>query len=123
MRIYVAGKFEDRENVRRIQNALRELGHTITFDWTTDEFRNREATTKDILLCTEGAKSADVYVGLFEKSLPYKGALVEMGVCLGLGKECCIIGHAIDSCIFCFHSLVKRFGNKEEFLVYAKENY
>lgn len=35
MKIYVAGKFEKKEQILEIYQKLRELGHTISYDWTT----------------------------------------------------------------------------------------
>ncbi|KKM08289.1 hypothetical protein LCGC14_1725420, partial [marine sediment metagenome] len=37
MRIYVAGKFQEKTAVRRVQAILRGAGHTITHDWTREE--------------------------------------------------------------------------------------
>ena len=34
MRVYVAGKWQDREMVREIMDDLENMGHEITVDWT-----------------------------------------------------------------------------------------
>jgi len=34
MKIYVAGKFEDKERVLEIYKKIEELGHEISYDWT-----------------------------------------------------------------------------------------
>ena len=37
MRVYVAGKFEDIDEVRAVQKLLKGAGHTISFDWTRND--------------------------------------------------------------------------------------
>lgn len=37
MKIYVAGKFEDKETIRAIYKKIEELGHEISYDWTTHQ--------------------------------------------------------------------------------------
>ena len=37
MKFYVAGKWEEREEIRKIHKALQDKGHTITIDWTWHE--------------------------------------------------------------------------------------
>lgn len=122
-KFFCSGKFEDRINIRKLQQSLKNLGHEIVEDWTIHEYSDKgypiEYAEDDIY----GVSQCDVYVGRFIADYNYKGAFVEMGVALALRKEVCIIGHAIDSCIFVHHSLVKRFENEEQFIEYAKENY
>lgn len=117
MRIYVSGKWEDREAVRELQKALIKMGHEITVDWTYHEKDDvgypRTYAQDDIW----GVRDAQVYVGLFLKENNYKGALVELGVALGLmDKRVYIIGHAIDSCLFIHHPLVTQVESIEELL-------
>ncbi len=100
MKVYVAGKFEEGKQVKVLQELLRKLGHTITFDWSIDEYKQKEPESRDALLCKQGVIDADLYVGLFVNNNAYKGALIEMGIALAEDMPVCIIGHAIDSCIF-----------------------
>ena len=37
MRIYVAGKWQEKPQVRAVQEALIAAGHTITHDWTAHD--------------------------------------------------------------------------------------
>ena len=120
IKFYVAGKWEERESVRGIQGALRELGHIITVDWTWHEEEEpgfpSQYAVEDII----GASSCDIYVGLFERNHNYKGALVEMGAALSQGKIVCIIGNAIETCLFCHHPFVKAFKDTDSFLRWVK---
>ena len=106
LKIYVAGKYEEKERIREVMNILRGVGHTITVDWTEDAQNTRQQAIKDL----RGVADADIYVGVFEKDLPYKGALVELGAALALGKPVYILGDAVHvkNCIFLRHPAVRR---------------
>lgn len=122
LRIYVAGKWEEREEIRKLQNELRKLGHIITIDWTWHEVDDpgypSQYAVEDII----GVSGCDCYVGVFKNSHDYKGALVEMGVALSFDRKVYIIGHAIDSCLFVGHPLVQTFDTERDFLKYLKDN-
>jgi len=113
---YIAGKWEEREQIREIQKALIEKGHEITCDWTYHEKDDPGYPVTYAVEDIEGVKNCDVYVGVFVSDLNYKGALVEMGAALATFKTVCIIGHAIDSCLFREHPLVGWYDTVEEFL-------
>lgn len=120
MKLYIAGKFQERKQVRWLMDRLVELGHTITFDWTTAHYETKEETPEDAVECVRGVINADAYVGVFIMDYTYKGALIEMGVALGLDKKVYIIGHAIDS-LFIKHPNVQQFDNELEFLSYVRQ--
>lgn len=124
MKAYVAGKFEEKKEVRKIQNALRKLGYIITIDWTWHEVDDpgypSQYAVEDII----GATSCDVFIGRFIAKHDYKGALVEMGAALAAGKAIIVIGNAIDTCLFIGHPLVTRFNSEAEFFEFiVKQRY
>ncbi len=121
MEFYVAGKFSDRKNIRKLMDKLEGLGHAISYDWTTGEKTDEGYPIVNVINDTRGVQVCDAYVGRFIDKNNYKGALVELGIALGLNKQIFIIGHAIDSCIFCHHLSVQRFGNEAEFLSYVRQ--
>ena len=121
MNFYVAGKFEEKEYIRLLQDELRELGHTITIDWTWHKEEDSGFRSQYAIEDINGASWADAYVGRFISKHDYKGALVEMGAALAMRKSVYIIGHAVDSCLFMGHPLVKQFDNEDEFLDYIKQ--
>ncbi len=96
-RIYVAGKFEDVDRVRAVQEVLREAGHTITLDWTRDDdgFTAVQAY-RDLL----AVQKAEILVFVAYEKLQFKGAYVEMGAALILGKPVYVLGDGIDECLF-----------------------
>ena len=120
---YIAGKWQEREEVRKLQNELRRLGHLITIDWTWHEVDDpgypSQYAVEDII----GATSCDAYVGLFLNDVNYKGALVEMGASLAMGKKVFVIGHAIDSCLFSSHYLVSKFDTVNEFIDFVRRTF
>ena len=127
MKIYVAGKWEDRDQVRLVHQELRRLGHEITVDWTdhdypTDDIESiLESYTLDDIW---GVKEADLFIALMTVNYLYKGAWVEMGVALGKGIPVLVIGKAGDSCIFMNHPLVRKldsFSDLEEALMGSKK--
>lgn len=97
MQLYVAGKFEDTERVRDVQDELVAVGHTISFDWTRDEdgFTSVQAT-RDMM----GVMTADALVFVAEEPLAYKGAYVEFGIALARGIPIYVLGNGIDDCLF-----------------------
>ncbi len=113
MKIYVAGKYEDKDRVRFIHQLLIQMGHEITLDWTNHEIYPNDAIAERLLEFAsddiKGVKEADLYIGLMTIPYQYKGLYVEMGVALGKGIPVYIIGSAGDSCIFINHPLVKKF--------------
>lgn len=112
-RFYVAGKFEEKEQVKEIILELEEAGHTITYDWTIHEDDNPQMQA---LKCLGGVIDADMFIFLAERALPYKGAFVEMGAALTHGKPVLVIGDAIDSCIFMKMGFVSKVANVKEFI-------
>ena len=121
MKFYAAGKWEDRWAVKKLQEALVKLGHTVTVDWTWHEKADEGYPVQYSIDDIKGVQLADAYVGLFVGQYRYKGALVEMGAALGLDKKVYLIGHAIDSCLFAKHPLVQQFETEDEFLSYVRQ--
>jgi hypothetical protein len=116
MRVYVAGKFEERSSIRTLMDALKEQGCSITVDWTVHEYTDIEYPVEYAIEDVNGVAKCDTYIGLFLNENSYKGALVELGVALGLKKRIMIIGHAIDSCIFANHPRVEHYDSVSECL-------
>lgn len=102
MKIYVAGKWEEKERVREIMSQLIEAGHTITHDWCAAEScgDNEERWKEHALNDKQGVLTAEAFVGVFEKDLRYSGALTEMGMAAGMGIPIYIVGSACDNNVF-----------------------
>jgi nucleoside 2-deoxyribosyltransferase len=111
MKIYVATKWENKARAKDIMNQLENLGHSITYDWTTQEQESSVQAANDI----KGVQQADCVVGLFEWDFVYKGALIEVGAALGLEKPVFVLGDAlITKTLFFKHPLVKHITSIEQ---------
>ncbi|SRR5216684_3101414 len=113
MKFYVASKFEHASAVSRAIAELTVAGHAVTLDWTKHEQfdwnKPREADRlawKYSYLDVEGVRSADVFIMLTYNGLSMRGAYVELGVALGLGKLVYIVGEQPRN-IFSFYPGVR----------------
>ncbi len=109
MKVYVAGKFEERVRISRFMEELRILGCEITCDWTDHKYSDGAYPQLYCLDDVQGVKDADIYLGIFQFDYNYRGALVEMGIAIGIDIPIWLLGKAIDTCIFSSHPNVKRF--------------
>lgn len=121
MKIYVAGKWEERERITHFMNELRKQGHIITCDWTDHKYDTREVMASFACDDLEGVRTCNAYIGVFENECRYRGALVEMGAALVLRKDVFIIGHAEDSCIFMLCPTVWHFRDMRDCLDYFSQ--
>lgn len=128
MNIYVFGKKEQLTQIRYLQAELRQAGHFITFDWTvvvgyfqlSKDVITAEIDRNNAVCDIEGIKVADCVVGYVPDKLPFRGAYVELGAAIALGKPVLLIGHGMDECVFVHHPLVKIFDKMSEVIEFIK---
>ena len=90
MKVYVAGKWDQKACVRNVVSKLESYGHTITYRWFDIEHDNDCATDlrrtyadADI----EGVRTADAVVLLMDDpAYAYRGTFTELGAALALDK-------------------------------------
>lgn len=116
MKIYIAARFDKKEEVRGLQKLLSEKGHEITADWTLHKpikpYNENSEIAKDY--ATEdvnGAKDCDVFMLLTDEA--GTGMYVELGVAilshLQSGKpKIYAVGEHISRSMFYFHPSVNR---------------
>ena len=122
MKIYVAAKYCDRDAVRVVYDDLRKNGHEITCDWTDHNIYTEDAPLEkkssfaadDI----DGVRNADAVIALFIEERHQRGALIEIGAALGLGKPVMIVGDHEASSTLLQHPLITRYQHIGH--VYAK---
>lgn len=96
MKLYVAGKWEERARVNRFIHAARLRGHTITHNWTQESDEGLTGKERQTYLrsCAEddrrGANSCEVLV-LFDHP-EGRGLFVEFGLALAQRKPVVVIG-------------------------------
>jgi len=118
MKLYVAGKWEDRSRVAEIMRILEGMGNEITCDWTHHKYSDEAYPQQYCADDVKGVKDAELYIGIFVADYHYRGALVEMGIALGVGIPVWLFGNKQDDCIFSNHPSVRKFKDWGE-LVFA----
>jgi len=121
VKFFVSGKFEDRENVRKLMDKIQGLRHAITYDWTIDEEADEGYPVINTINDLRGVQMCDILACRFIEENNYRGSLTELGIALGLNKRICVIGHGADKCIFVNHPSMQRFENEYEFLSYVRQ--
>jgi nucleoside 2-deoxyribosyltransferase len=83
-RIYIAGKWSDKENIRKCMDEVEQLGFSISHDWCTYESNATNTKSDMAQKDVEGVLSADIVVLLLtDPTYAYRGTWSELGVCLG----------------------------------------
>jgi hypothetical protein len=128
MRVYVASRLSDEgiANVREMYRLLKEAGHEITLDWTveTAEGKGGKELEDYLIDCAErdldAVRRADALIFIHIENVQMRGAYIEAGAALGLGKPVIVV-HASPgtlnmpgSCIFFMPSWVQKAETKEE---------
>ena len=114
--LYVAGKYQLKNDIHARIRSLERLGHHITHDWTTLGAKD------DLSYCAskdfEAVKKAEIIVACMEKKLLYAGTWFELGVALALQKEVVIIGNSMSDHVFYHHPQIIHMDSWSEFLAW-----
>lgn len=117
MKFFVSGKVGNDGVTKSTMDALKNMGHEITFDWTTiDHLRpydkNSVASREAAISESHGVKNADVLVIIaHEKGI---GMYVELGIAIGAGIPIRVVTEVESRTMFFHHPLVKRVRNVDE---------
>jgi len=120
MKLYIAGKWQDRYVIKHLQAYAIHLGHTITCDWTNHDFgkdgviANQEMLNNIALEDENGVRNCEMFIAIFDNDWHYRGALVEFGMALALNKKICIVGKSENSCIFMNNPTIIKLNNIKE---------
>lgn len=113
MKIYIAGKWEEHALIGTYAQRLEAAGHTITLPWFRLHLVNVDlpkAAAEDV----QGVADATTCIFIFERVLPYKGAMTELGLAIAQGKRIIIVGTGGDSCIFAHLRGIQRVSTFDE---------
>ena len=133
MKVFVSGQIGDIDNVRVVQDALRQVGHEITHDWTRNEagdkmligrqakLDNPEETAKRAVFDINGVLDADAYVICTNNESQGKGMYVELGTAIAMaesrkGLKIYLLGEMNHMTIFYLHPKVGRVESVEALL-------
>jgi nucleoside 2-deoxyribosyltransferase len=115
MKIYIASKLENFENVHALRDCLRENGHEITYDWTlhgpvygSGLARVREVAEAE----AQGVLAADIVIVVWPGG---RGTHVEMGMAIAARKVVIFVSGderhhtaTTETCAFYHHPSVRR---------------
>ena len=108
IQVYVATKFENKDQTRHVIARLEAAGYHVTYDWTQSEQFSQEQAIADL----RGVLQADFVVVLAEQHVAYKGTYVELGAALASGTTVYLVGNGMDACVFANHPLVRRMARR-----------
>ena len=97
LKIYLAGKYGDYKQIHEKMQALKKLGHFITFDWTQNvENRAQNPTTFDKAKSAaddiKGVRDCDLLIVLLtDPNYAYNGTHTEFGAGLALQKKIYVV--------------------------------
>lgn len=117
MKIYIAARFERKQEVRDLCRLLTEKGHEITADWTLHKpikpyEKNQELAQQYSIEDINGVKDSDIFILLSDEGGSI-GMYVELGIAilsnLMFGKPIIyIVGDYTSRSMFYFHPSVNR---------------
>ncbi|ARF11974.1 nucleoside 2-deoxyribosyltransferase [Klosneuvirus KNV1] len=100
MKLYIAGKFSEKEQIKKYMEEAIKLGHTITHDWTSfenegdDKERMKRSAEKDII----GVQNCDCVIAILtDPKYAYRGTWCEIGCSMGLGKKVIMVNPNKDA--------------------------
>ena len=87
-KVYIAGKWSEKEKLQEKMKDLKDLGFEITHDWTTFEADPNNSLQSMANHDVDGVINADMYIGIFDdEKYPYRGTFTELGVALATKKR------------------------------------
>lgn len=110
MKFFVSGKIGDETTAQQVMNALKDAGHTISFDWTSIRHlkpydQNVSESREAAVLEARAVKDADVLVvAAHDKGV---GMYVELGIAIGAGVPVRVISADVSRTMFFHHPLVR----------------
>lgn len=125
MKIYVAGKFENKELILNTYKKLKEMGHSISYDWTTHKnikpyFENKDIASEYAQNELNGLLNSDILI-YFSNETGHT-LFMEFGAALALLKttgkpKIYAVGEFNDCSPWFFNPIVERCENIEQALI------
>lgn len=116
MKIYVAARFDRKQEVRGLYERFESLGYEIAADWTQDKSikpyeNNLEAAREYPIIDVDAARNCDVFILITDEA--GTGMYLELGVAISSNLEhgkprIYVIGEHISRSMFYFHPSVNR---------------
>ena len=116
MKFYVAGPWNNKEEVRAIQQTILDHGHEITVDWTLHPSTmphetNAHEASRQAVNDLKGIQDCEVFIIVTNEA--GRGMYVELGAALARAQihqpvRVFAVGEHSNNSVFYFHPLVKR---------------
>jgi hypothetical protein len=111
MKFLVSGTGGADDVTKTVMKALKDVGHEITFDWTTIEHlrpydKNAAASREAAISEACGVKNADVLIVIAHDG--GVGMYVELGIAIGAGIPVRVVTNVESRTMFFHHPLVKK---------------
>ena len=121
MRIYIAARYDRREQMQGLLRAIEEIGHRVTSRWIRDSF----AGVPDEICAGVDESDIDEAEALVAFSEPrghlsHGGRHVEFGIALALNKRLFLVGDREN--VFHHHPSVEQFKDVNHLLAFLREN-
>jgi hypothetical protein len=117
VKIYIAGKWEEHDLIKIYADCLRTIGHEITFPWFERHLGNtplNQGAIEDL----QGVLDSELSIFIFERYLPYSGAMSELGAALATNKRIIVVGDGGKRNIFSHHPRVEHKKTFEEVITW-----
>ena len=122
LKLYVAGKYADRDDIHDKIVALRKLGYKVPNDWTVVEQGDRSypSLAEYAKFDADGVLDADIVVAfLQDPDYAYRGTYFEIGCAVATGKPVIVVGELPDGChvktnVFYHHPALTHVADWEE---------
>ena len=88
MKVYVAGSWEERDEIKNVMKKLEAAGHEVLVDWTCHGGTGKK---KYALEDFEGVVASEIFI-LVNPAVMSRGKFIETGIALAGGKNIYIIG-------------------------------
>lgn len=125
MRVYVAAKFTEKEQVKSVYQLLQQAGHLIAQDWTKNSHlepfsEHRDYTAHCAKKDMDGVLDADVFILLTSAELS-PGASSELGAAIGVHlifkkPDIYVVGPHFNNYFFSYHPAVMQKNSIQEVL-------
>ncbi|MFH1162297.1 MAG: nucleoside 2-deoxyribosyltransferase [Candidatus Jorgensenbacteria bacterium] len=119
MKFYIASRAKRADQVKRIVESFKDLGHSITLDWFKqpylqpyDKNYRRSRTVSQRML--NAIRNCDYFILLTDKA--GTGMHTEFGIALSEHKKIFVVGKHLNTNIFFFHPNVKKLNSIEELI-------
>lgn len=117
MRVYLAGRWSQKEYLKSLRSDLQNINHVVTSRWLDLEKQEYsiDAKPQQALDDCIDVDTAHMLIAVFQPDITgYQGTLFEIGLAMGIGIPVTVIGF-IPHFVFYYLPTIQRFESWEDF--------